>query len=77
MQAVTILVDNTIAEHGSTWHTRYFGVRASRICEEMVKGRLLLRDEPTSDMIADGLTKLGSKDVLLNLRQAMIGGHSR
>ena len=77
MKAVTLLVDNTaalaIAEHGSTWRTRYFGVRAGRICEEITKGRLMLRHEPTTDMVADGLTKLGSKEILMNVRQAMLG----
>ena len=55
---VRLLLDNaaaiSIAENGSTWRTRYFGVRGSRITEEVQKERLLLGHQPTKAMVADG-----------------------
>ena len=74
---VRLLLDNaaaiSIAENGSTWRTRYFGVRGSRINEEIQKERLLLGHQPTKAMVADGLTKLGSAEVLQMVRDAMNG----
>ena len=74
---VTIMVDNTaaitIAENGSSWRTRYFGVRGSRMNEEISQGNLKLMHEPTAKMLADSLTKLGTAQMLRNIRGAMIG----
>ena len=72
-----LLVDNksalTICELGGSWRTRYFAVRAARLAEEYTLGHLSLRYCPTSDMVADGLTKLASASVMEMLRQAMAG----
>ena len=72
-----LAVDNksalTIAEQGGSWRTRYFAVRASRITEEALLGRLSLRYCPTSLMLADAFTKLGTAIMLDTLRQAMAG----
>ena len=73
---VHLMLDNdaaiTITEHGPTWRTRYFDVRAARIREEMVAGRLRIGHEPTTTMVADGLTKLASADTMSNLRKGML-----
>ena len=75
--ACTIKVDNTaaitIAENGGSWRTRYFAVRGSRINEEIALGSIKLDHEPTGKMLADGLTKLGTSDMLSNVRNAMKG----
>ena len=72
-----IKVDNTaaivIAENGGSWRTRYFSVRGNRICEEIQQGTIKLEHEPTGRMLADGLTKLGTNDMLSNIRNAMLG----
>ena len=77
LEPIKLLLDNdaalAIAEQGSNWRTRYFGVRACRIREELLKGRLLLGHEPTKTMVADALTKLATTDVLENIRKAMRG----
>ena len=74
---VTIMVDNTAAittaENGSSWRTRYFGVRGSRMNEEISQGNLKLMHEPTAKMLADSLTKLGTAQMLRNIRGAMVG----
>ena len=74
---VTIMVDNTaaitIAENGSSWRTRYFGVRGSRMNEEITQGNLKLKHEPTAKMLADCLIKLGTAQMLRNIRNAMVG----
>ena len=74
---VQLRLDNqaalTIAENGSNWRTRYFGVRGARINEEVHRGRLTLGHEPTKTMLADSLTKLGTADMLRTLRSAMRG----
>ena len=76
-QHVCIKVDNTaaitIATDGSNWRTRYFSVRGSRINHEILCGTLKLEHEPTLKMLADALTKLGTKNMLENIRNAMIG----
>ena len=72
-----LLIDNrsalTVAEHGGTWRTRYFAVRASRLTYEHQLGNLELLYAPTAAMLADGLTKLASGEVLEKLRRAMDG----
>ena len=72
-----LLVDNksalTICELGGSWRTRYFAVRAARLAEEYTLGHVSLRYCPTSDMVADGLTKLASASVMEMLRRAMAG----
>ena len=41
--------------------------------EEIASGGLMLAHEPTGKMLADGMTKLGTSDMLLNVRNAMLG----
>ena len=73
--SMVLLLDNAaalaITDHGASWRTRYFDVRAARIREEVGKSRLALGHEPTSTMIADALTKLASEQVMLLLRRSM------
>ena len=75
LNAPILLVDNksalTICELGGSWRTRYFAVRAARIAEETLQGRVQLRYCPTAAMAADGLTKLASALVLDMLRSTM------
>lgn len=70
-------VDNksatTVTEHGGTWRTRYFAVRAARIGEEVRSKRLSLRYCRTDAMVADGLAKLVTALLLDKLREAMDG----
>ena len=77
LEPIRLLLDNdaalAIAEQGSNWRTRYFGVRGNRSQEEQHKGRLTLGHEPTKTMVADALTKLATSEVLKNLRDAMGG----
>ena len=74
---VRIKADNTaaitIATDGSNWRTRYFSVRGARLNHEILCGSLKLEHEPTLKMLADSLTKLGTGQMLLNTRNAMIG----
>ena len=72
-----IRVDNqaaiTILNDSANWRTRYFGVRGARVHEEVVKNRLAIVHEGTKDMVADAMTKLGTKEMLDNVRLAMQG----
>ena len=74
---VVMRVDNAaaivIATDGPNWRTRYFGVRSARLNEEITKGRIVLEHEGTLDMVADALTKLGTRTMLDNIRLAMMG----
>ena len=74
---VRIKADNTaaitIATDGSNWRTRYFSVRGARLNHEILCGSLKLEHEPTLKMLADSLTKLGTGQMLLNTRNAMVG----
>ena len=73
----SLMIDNrsalTVAEHGGTWRTRYFAVRASRLTYEHQLGNLELLYAPTAAMLADALTKLASGEVLEKFRRAMDG----
>jgi len=75
--AIVVMIDNkaalTAARLGATWRTRYYAVRARRLLEEAQQGRADLRHCPTKLMVADGLTKLATADVLAALRQVMDG----
>ena len=57
LEPIKLLMDNdaaiAITEQGPNWRTRYFNVQASRIQEEILKGRIILGHEPTKTMIAD------------------------
>ena len=70
-----LLIDNKSAlllgENGGTWRTRYFAVRAARLQEEHQSGNLILRYCPTASMAADAMTKMGTSQILDNLREAM------
>ena len=74
---IRLLVDNqaalTIASCGSSWRTRYFGVRGRRIQEEHARGSLILEYCKTKAMVADGLTKMGTSPVIEVLHNAMNG----
>ena len=75
--SIHVLIDNqaalTAATLGATWRTRYYAVRAKRLLEEGAQGRAVLRHCPTKEMIADGLTKLATPDVLKLLHDAVEG----
>ena len=75
LNAPILLIDNrsalTICELGGSWRTRYFAVRAARIAEETLHGRVQLRFCATAAMAADGLTKLASALVLDMLHSTM------
>eukprot|EP00974_Lingulodinium_polyedra_P036879 3536559-Lingulodinium_polyedra.AAC.1 len=62
------MIDNIAAliaaQLGATWRTRYYAVRAQRLLEESRRGTAILEHCPTKLMIADGLTKLASAEVL-------------
>ena len=77
VRKVHLLLDNAaalaITENGASWRTRYFSVRGARIREEMSSGRLAIGHQPTKEMVADGLTKLATAEVMNNLRAAMGG----
>ena len=72
-----LLVDNQsalrVAQFGGSWRTRYFAVRAHRIGQEHAQGHISLRFCPTASMMADGLTKLASAEVMTKLRSCMDG----
>ena len=72
-----LLVDNKsalrVSELGGTWRTRYFAVRAARLQEESAADAISLRYCPTGDMMADGLTKNASAQVLQKLRECCDG----
>ena len=76
---LTIQVDNTaaltIAADGGNWRTRYFAVRGARVNHEIQCGTLKLEHCPTLKMLADGLTKLGTKAMMENVRNTMQGIH--
>ena len=76
-EASVMKVDNTaaitIATHGGSWRTRYFAVRGNRINEEIQRKTIVLEHEPTKHMLADAMTKLGTADMLSNVRDAMAG----
>ena len=75
--SIQVLIDNqaalTAATLGATWRTRYYAVRAKRLLEEGAQGRAVLRHCPTKEMIADGLTKLATPDVIKLMQDAMEG----
>ena len=77
VRKVHLLLDNaaalTITENGASWRTRYLSVRGGRIREEMSSGRLAIGHQPTKEMVADGLAKLATAEVMKNLRAAMGG----
>ena len=72
-----VLVDNQralkVAEFGGSWRTRYFATRAHRLGQEHAQGHISLRYCQTIAMMADGLTKLASAEVMTKLRNCMNG----
>ena len=74
---IQVFIDNsaalTAAQLGATWRTRYYAVRARRLLEESRRGSAQLQHCPTKLMLADGLTKLASTEVLSTLIDAMNG----
>ena len=72
-----VLVDNQsalkVAEFGGSWRTRYFATRAHRLGQEHAQGHISLRYCQTAAMMADGLTKLASAEVMTKLRNCMNG----
>ena len=72
-----VLIENQsalkVADVGGFWRTRYFATRAHRLGQEHAQGHIALRYCQTSDMMADGLTKLVSAEVMTKLRSCMNG----
>ncbi len=70
-----LMVDNraaiTAATLGATWRTRYYAVRARRLLEEYQRGKVVVKHCPTQEMLADGLTKLATREVMTTLLNAM------
>ena len=74
---IKVWIDNkaalTIALCGSSWRTRYFGVRGNRLNQEHYRGGCELLHCPTKDMVADCLTKLATAPVIEHLHAIMEG----
>ena len=62
-----------IIDHGGTWRTRYFAVRANRLGQEHARGAISVRYCQTKLMLADGLTKFGTNVLLEDMRKGMAG----
>ena len=77
--AIRVMIDNkaalTAATLGASWRTRYYAVRAARLLEESAQEQVIISHCPTKLMVADGLTKLATAEVLEDLRRVMNGQH--